>query len=174
MQTTQNISVSQLHDIVNAIYDEGAPVVREAYSAFDTPTREFKTKNDLLSDLTYSPGQDVKFFHYSIYYPESAGFTIEERINLEPEKCNGHTYRFSQAGWGLIFLQCNFETYPLIECRIAVNSRKRAELWASTYPGLQSPEAWAWNIVDRYAGKLVRKLRKHGKQAEQTAPADRR
>ncbi len=173
MQTTQNIFISQLHDILNAIYDEGAPVVREAYSEFDTPTREFKTKSDLLNDLTYSPGQKAKFFHYSIYYPESAGFTIEERINLKPEKCNGHTYRFSQAGWGLIFLQCDFKNYPVIECRIAVNSRKRAELWAPTYPKLRSPDAWNWNIVDRYAGKLVRRLRKHGKQPEPTAPADR-
>ncbi len=173
MQTTQNISISQLHDIVKAIYEEGAPVVKEAYSAFDTTTRSFITRDDLLKDLTYSPNQNVKFFHYSIYYPESIGFTFEERIDLKPDKCNGHTYRYKQAGWGLIFLQCDFKNYPMIECRIAVNSRKRAELWSSTYPEFQSPETWNWRIVERYAGKFVRRLRKHGKQAEQTAAPDR-
>ncbi len=170
MQTTQNISLSQLHDLVKAIYEEGVPVVKEAYSAFDTPARWFKTGDDLLKDLTYSPSRDVTFFHYSIYYPESAGYTFEERIDLNPEKCNGHTYRFSQAGWGLIFLQCNFQNYPIIECRIAVNSLKRAEKWSSTYPEFQSPEAWNWKIVGRHAGKLVRRLREYGKQIEQMAP----
>jgi hypothetical protein len=47
MQTTQNISISQLHDIVKAIYEEGAPVVKEAYSAFDTTTRSFITRDEL-------------------------------------------------------------------------------------------------------------------------------
>ena len=166
MQTIQHISVEQLHEIVGAIFDQGDVVVKQAYSAFDRPTRKFEDRNALIDDLSYHPGQEAALHSYAIYYPEAKGHTYEKRITLKPESCNGHTFRFSQEGWGLIHLQCDFRSYPKIECRIAVNSEARAANWHDTYPDYRSPNLWNWDVINKKAGRLVRLLRKHGKQAE--------
>lgn len=165
MQATQHISVDQLHEIISAVFDQGNVVVKQAYSDFDCPTRQFNDVKALVEDLKYQPGQEVSFFSYVIYYPEAKGYTNEERIDLKPESCKGHTFRFSQVGWGLIQLQCNFRDYPKIECRIAVNSRERAGNWYGTYPDYKNPDLWDWEVLKKKVGTLVRLLRKHGKQA---------
>jgi hypothetical protein len=160
MQTTQNISYEQLQEIVGAIYDQGDVAVKQAYSDLECPTLEFKSADALIKDMAYSPGQKVAFFYYSIYYLEARGYTFEERVELKPESCNGHKFRFIQAGWGLIALQCNFKQFPKIECRITVNSDTRAGNWSQTYPELKDPNLWDWKIINKKAGRLIRLLRK--------------
>jgi len=63
----------------------------------------------------------------------------------------------------LIHLQCDFRKPPIVECRIAVNSESRAGAWNETYPDFESPDAWDWGVIERKAGKLVRLLRRLGK-----------
>ena len=171
MQTIQHISIAQLREIICAIFDQGDVVVKQAYSDFDCPTRQFGDVEALIQDLSYQPGQKVASFSYVIYYPEAKGHTHEKRINLKPESCMGHTFRFTQEGWGLIQLQCNFRDYPKIECRIAVNSRVRAGNWFGTYPDYENPDMWDWEVVKKKAGRLVRLLRNTQKQAGQNVQA---
>src|SRR5574340_585483 len=106
MQTTQHISIEQLYEIVAAVFDQGDVVVKEAYSEFDCPTREFADASALIDDVSRQRANKAVFLSYVIYYPEARGYTYEERIALKPKHCKGHTFRFSQEGWGLIQLQC--------------------------------------------------------------------
>ncbi len=169
METTQQIFLEQLNEIVAAVFAQGPVVVRQAYSNFGCATREFADADALLDDLHYEPGVGDVFLQYTLYYPEAKGHTHERRIDLKPEACNGHTFRFCQEGWGLIQLQCDFRKHPMVECRVAVNSAIRASNWSDTYPDFQSPNAWDWAVVERKAGRLVRLLRKMGK-AGRTKP----
>lgn len=163
MQTTQHISLAQLEEVVEAVFSQGPVIVRQAYSNFGCNTREFADPKALLKDLYYETGVGDVFRQYAIYYPEAKGHTHERRIALKPELCNGHTFRFCQEGWGLIHLQCDFRNYPIVECRIAVNSESRAGTWSDTYLDFESPAAWDWGVIERKAGKLVRLLRRLGK-----------
>lgn len=161
MQTTHTISLEQLKEIADAIFDQGPVVVKEAYSEYDCPTREFLTADALMENMANGPILKGKaFFSYALYYPEAKGFVYEERIKLIPEKCHGHTFRFSQNGWGLIQLQCNFRHYPEIECRVAVNTSTRAFNWKQTYPEYKNPALWDWKIIEKKAGKLLRLVKK--------------
>src|SRR5262245_40223770 len=108
MQTTQPISVDQLHQVVAAVFAQGPVVVKQAYSDFDTTTREFLDVKALTEDLRRRPGKSDVFRNYTVYYPEAKGRIYERRIALKPESCDGHTFRFCQEGWGLIQLQCDF------------------------------------------------------------------
>jgi hypothetical protein len=54
-----------------------------------------------------------------------------------------------------------------------VNSEERAHNWSDTYPDLKSPDLWDWAVVKKKAGRLIRLLRKLGKQAEPRASPDR-
>jgi hypothetical protein len=150
MQAVKNVSFDQLKEIVNAVFEQGPVIVKEASSEYDSPTREFANASTLLESMSQTD-EKKRFFAYSLYYPEAKGVVHERKIKLIPEKCGGHTFRFSQEGWGLIQLQCNFRYLPEIECRIAVNSSARADNWKDTYP----------KIGNRHygTGRLLRKKR---------------
>jgi len=163
MQTSQQISMEQLREVVEAVFAQGPVVVRQAYSDLGCATKEFADAKALLDELHYEPGVGNVFRQYTLYCPEAKGHTHERRIALKPETCNGHTFRFRQEGWGLIQLQCSFQGFPIVECRIAVNSEVRAATWSDTYPGFQSPASWDWAVIEKKAGRLVRLLRRLGK-----------
>lgn len=163
MQTTQLITDAQLDEVIEAVYAEGRPIVREAYSDFDCPTETFPSASDLRANIEFVPGEKTSF-HYALYFPDARGFVLERRIELNAGAVQGHTHRFSQEGWGLVFLQIDFRQHPRVECCVTVNSAARARNWFTTYPHLKSPDLWDWKVVDRHAGRLVRLLRKLGKQ----------
>jgi hypothetical protein len=163
MQTAQQISLDQLHDVVAAIFAQSPVVVRQAYSDFGCTTKEFADTKALLDELHYEPGAGHVSRQYTLYYPEAKGHTHERRIALKPQACNGHSFRFCQEGWGLIQLQCDYRNHPMVECRIAVNSEIRAATWSDTYPDFQSPDSWDWAVVEKKAGRLVRLLRRLAK-----------
>jgi hypothetical protein len=170
MQTTQKISICQLQEIVAAIFDNGTVVVREAYSDYDCVAKEFGDAKALSDSLKDTNGRGRSFRSYTIYYPDAKGYAFEKRITLNPKSCEGHTFRFTQEGWGLIQFQCDFRNYPAVECRIAVNSSVRAGNWYDTYPEYQNPNLWDWDVIKKKAGRLLRLLRRLGKQAEQAKP----
>ena len=163
MQTSQQISLDQLCEVVAAVFAQGTVVVRQAYSDFGCATKEFADAKALLDELHYEPGVGDVSRQYTLYYPEAKGHTHERRIALKPQACNGHSFRFRQEGWGLIHLQCDFRKHPMVECRIAVNSEIRAATWSDTDPDFQSPDSWDWAVVEKKAGRLVRMLRRMGK-----------
>lgn len=170
MQTTQAISESQLDDVLTSIFASGHPVVKEAYSDFDASTKVFPTLESLQEHIDYTSGQKRKFFYYAIYYPAANGLVVEKRIELKPGAVKNHTHRFCQEGWGLVFLQITFEHPGAVECRLAVNSEKRANNWADTTDRLGDPDSWNWEVIKLHAGRLTRLLRKLGKQqAEQVS-----
>jgi hypothetical protein len=126
----------------------------------------FSSASDLEADIKFVP-EKKSYFHYALYYPDAKGYVSEKRIELKPKACRGHTHRFTQEGWGLIFLQLKFMNDQCAECRVAVNSNTRANNWRDTYPLLKSPDLWDWKVVNQHAGRIVRLVRKLGKKAEQ-------
>jgi hypothetical protein len=55
-----------------------------------------------------------------------------------------------------------------LECRVAVNTEKRANSWKETYPKMQDPRLWQWKVVERNARRIFRSVTK----ITQAAPAD--
>ncbi len=165
MQTAQQVSLDQLFEIVATVFAQGPVVVRQAYSDFGCPTKEFADAKALCDELSHEPGAGDVLRQYTLYYPEAKGHTHERRIALKPQACEGYRFRFCQEGWGLIQLQCDFRNHPTVECRIAVNSEIRATTWSDTYPDFQNPDSWDWAVVEKKAGRLIRLLRRLGKGA---------
>jgi hypothetical protein len=168
--TDQKISADQLRELVIVIYDQGPVVVKQAYSDLDLPARTFVDATALLEDLQFESGSFGRLRTYSIYYPEAKGYTYEERRRLKPEICDGHTYRFSQEGWGLIRMQCGFSIGDLISCRISVNRFTQVSRVASSYPELGDPERWDWNVLKIKANRLMHLLWKLGRRIRRHRP----
>lgn len=155
---------SHLEALAEAIYATGRPVVEEAYSAFEEDLRRFAAPSDLLADIDRRFSSRGRFAHYVIHYPEAKGAVRRKKIDLIPEKCGGKKFRYSVEGWGLIPLQLSLEQTGQVQCRIAVNSEKRAMAWFPTYPEHGDPRRWDWMIVEREVRRLVRILKKSPNQ----------
>jgi hypothetical protein len=148
---------------IDSIFETGQPVVYEAYSEYGQKIKSFLSSHELRIHIKLLIRNGEKFLHYAIYYPESKGYVEEERINLDPKKCKGATFRYAINGWGIIYFQCDYKNQPNLECRIAVNSSKRAEKWSGTYPNFKTPSLWDWKIVESNAKRLTKNLKKMSK-----------
>ena len=160
MQRTEKINAKSLFELVEISFSNGVIRFYEAYSAPDKEILEIKSLTEFKK--YYNQKSEVyKSFQFGLYYPESKGkFTID-RFDLDPKYCNGSTFKYKTSGWGVIYIQLSIE-HPesMIECRIAVNSEKRAKGWKDIYPQMGLPELWDWKIVNSKARKLIYNMKK--------------
>ena len=161
MQRQEFISRQSLEKIVDAVYD-GDPNVFEAYSDYDCEIKSFPNKESLITDISTELSKDNrhKSVYYFLIYPGSGGIIKKRKIDLDPKRSDGATYRYTAEGWGLIQFQLDLTNTEKISCRFAVNSEKRANKWSSTYPEFESPSLWNWVTVEKHARRLIRALRK--------------
>jgi len=142
-----------------AVFAAERPEVYEAYSAHDREPRAFTAAEQLDGFMLGQDAVSKASFDFAIWYPNCGGRIEKERIQLQPEKCEGHTFRYSIGGWGIFRLQGDFRRGPLIECRVSVNSYKRALVWEAHYPEWLGVEGWNWQMVEKHERRLLRKLR---------------
>lgn len=148
-----------LISLLDFIYRETDCRVFESYSEFGNDLREFNSTSDLLK--VFDLGQ-CKMQHDQIllklYSPSAKGDFLVEKINLNPEKCQGHAIRYSCGGWGLIQLYLGGIFEPekkIVHSHLGHNSEKRALKWASLYPEYGKPEEWDWKSLSSTSRKII-------------------
>ncbi|HEY3320337.1 MAG TPA: hypothetical protein VGP72_07720 [Planctomycetota bacterium] len=164
MQASAILNIPAFEGLLAYVFETGDPQVYEAYSEYGQKLKRFDTVLALNAHL----GEKIKKGRgsdYGIYYPDMKGTIQEARIALDPKKCGGHTFWYSLDGWGVIQLQCDVVTGRRVECRIAVNTRKRAKTWSRTYPEMGRPALWNWSAVESHAGQLIRRLKNLARQS---------
>jgi hypothetical protein len=159
MQSTATLSREGFTELAESLFELGPPVVFQAYSGYDQPLRSFRNWSEWIIDMESAFGTGQKSLLFALHYPDTKGHVAESKIQLDPKMCDGHTSRYSVEGWGLIQFQANLRHAPTIECRVAVNTRRRAEAWAGTYPELGDPCLWNWRLVQRHAGRIIRRMK---------------
>jgi len=77
------------------VYDLGSPYGQEI--------SEYKTVEEISSKLDLDNG-DKFDTTLQLWTPRHKGKLIFRKVDLDPKRCNGHTFRYSTDGWGLIQL----------------------------------------------------------------------
>jgi hypothetical protein len=152
------ITDEALRAVAAAIFQPANPLVVEAYSAFDAELCQFNSAKELVGYVLAQrelPGSSAQL---AVYYPEMGGGLVQTRIELNPTKCQGHSYRYTATGWGLISVHLSWSESP-VGSLISANTQKRARAWASTSPELGSPAEWDWESVGRHLRRLRRVLK---------------
>ncbi len=162
MQRTEQIEFQKILDIANSIFKESA-IAYEDYSKYDSELEEFDSKEDLIRHIENVKDNGDHSANYAIYYPAAKGYFFKEKIKLNPEKCDGATFRYRPNGWGLIHLQVDLRETTKPEVSITVNSEKRATAWEPTCPELKESNLWDWKYIEKQAGRLIRVLKKSSK-----------
>lgn len=64
---------------------------------------EYKNADQIISKFDLLNG-DKFSVTFQLWTPRHKGNILFRRIELDPKRCNGHTFRYSTDGWGLIQL----------------------------------------------------------------------
>ncbi len=160
MQKTEIVERKKIDEIMQLAFQIGEVQIFESYSEMEKKIVEIKDYQQYLDYLKEAINNEKKFIEFGLYYKEANGFIRIRRTTLNPKYCDGKKFRYNIEGWGIIYIQLDL-TEEKIECRIAVNTPKRAENWVKTNPGLKSPDLWNWKLVESKARKLIGELTKN-------------
>jgi hypothetical protein len=135
--------------------------VFESYSAFGSDLLEFKSVGMLKEK--FNVGQctnDNPSTFLQLVVPAASALYRIEKIDLSPEKCCGHTFRYRLDGWGLIQLYLGgLGPRGVVTSHTNHNSEARARAWQATYPDMGSTEAWDWTQVTSVSSAFNRYIR---------------
>ena len=119
-----------ISDVLDFVLSETDCKIFESYSEFDCELREFKSLSEVIKAYN---SKSVGLFLLQLWSPSVSSNFVIERIELDPQKCDGATHRFKIEGWGLMQLYFGRIQNNEIECsHFGHNSEKRARKWEST------------------------------------------
>jgi hypothetical protein len=159
MRGTRPMSLASVDSLMRTVFATGKPTVMENYSAYEAPPLVFTNHTDVLSFAEAESSKHAGAVSIAIHYPDMQGRLGVTRVSLNPEMCQGATYRFCCEGWGVIYTFLPVAAPVGIAPFVSANSEKRAMSLASTYPEWGSPQMWDWTAVSRHLRRLRRALR---------------
>lgn len=149
--------------VLRFVFDRLDCRVFESVSAYDSDLVEFTSFDQLWSRP--ETGKCIRKSHsmlLQLWPVKASNMVAISRIDLNPAKTKGATYRYRIEGWGLIQLYLGgLSELGLIVSHTNHNSEKRALHWAGAYQkALGHPGDWDWSIVRSQSGMLNRHIRK--------------
>ncbi|WP_313620333.1 hypothetical protein [Achromobacter sp.] len=135
----------------------------ESYSDFERPLRQFHSADEVLSQFerTYPNGKPWDTVYLQLYVLDAGPAFTPTRIELDPDRCGGATFRYSAAGWGLVQLHLNAPKAEYLgNSHTNHNSLKRAETWAPVVGLEAGPDAWDFERIIAFSSRLNRQIRK--------------
>lgn len=154
------ISTKAIQDISEAVFSKEDPHVTETYSEFDAKPKVFSSAGQLANYITEKLDQPKGFVDLSIVYPEMGPMPLLRKVELDPKRVKGHSFRYTWDGWGLISMQLASPEHSL-RSEISANSEARANKWSATHPEFGLPSEWNWAAVNKHKNRLKRVLKKH-------------
>ena len=147
--------------VLTYIFERSGCRVFESYSAFGAELAEFKSIAEISS--RYEIGECRGAAHsvlLQLVSPSASNEFAIRRIALDPNRCEGHTFRHAIEGWGLIQLYLG-GTGPngLVASHSNHNSEARAMKWADTHQSLGSPQRWNWQEISAVSTAFNRHIR---------------
>ena len=118
--------------LLDFLFAETDVRVFESYSAFGLELREFFSASDV--ERACALGEDPHGTGSAVLLQLWSSSVMDElttrRLNLDPVKCGGHTFRHTIEGGGLIQLYFGgIRGTVLTKSHFGHNSQKRAEAW---------------------------------------------
>lgn len=162
MQSTEILTQNQVIELVEFILLDSKNELFESYSEMEREIVRFKNSKEFEDYFRQKIANSVRNLTIGLYNSDSKGKFYISKIELNPKYCNGKTYRYRIDGWAIIFLDLKILTNSnAIECRVSVNTKKRAENWFDTKTELGNPELWDWKKVENITRKIIKKAKNY-------------
>lgn len=134
-------------EILGFIFKETDLHVYDLSSPFGQEICEYKTVVEISSKFDLDNGD--KFANtFQLWAPRHTGKPIFRKINLDPKRCNGHTFRYSTDGWGLIQLYFGgLKNNNLNQSHIGHFDQKEALILEDTNKINGLVNSWDWTEI---------------------------
>lgn len=163
------IDFSDFGDLVESAFQSETPRVSSSESDLGAPLQHFADAQAMVAKARQLAETGAHNYAFGLWYPSMKGLVYERRVVLDPPR-EGHDFRHSLSGWGLVHLHLYFTTGKTLQCRVVVNSEARAQAREARYPELGPVSDWDWRVVETLAFRLTRKLASMGRTAPVIQP----
>ncbi|WP_051362223.1 hypothetical protein [Solimonas soli] len=147
--------------LIDAAFESETPVVAAAESDLGAPLQRYADAAAIKAKAAQCIAAGVRNYAFGLWYPSMKGKLTERRIELDPPR-EGHSFRHSLAGWGIVRLHLYVTPPDVLQCRVAAHSQGRAMSRQDRYPDLGPASAWDWQAVENHVFRLSRRLAKLG------------
>lgn len=135
-----------LNDMDLCLYDLG--------SVYGQEICKYKIVDEITSKFDLENGRDFALT-FQLWSPRHGGKPIFRKIDLNPNYCEGHTFRYSTEGWGLIQLYFGgLENHQLSKSNIGHLTEKRAFIKESTNSVNGKVSVWDWKEIHVTSRKI--------------------
>ena len=146
-------------EILDFIFKETDLLVYDLGSQYGQEICQYKASDEI--SLKFDLEIDEFGTTFQLWTPRHKGKPIFRKVDLDPKRCNGHTFRYATEGWGLI--QLNFggvKNNELKLSHISHYNEKGALNWEDTnyLNGLVS--SWDWTEIQATSRKLKYQIHK--------------
>lgn len=125
MQSNTNLDRASLGELVVSIFESGNPEVYVRDTDRGEKAVVFASAhemNDFINAAIKAYGKSIGF---AVWYPETRGYVEKKTVSPDPNMGGKRSVRHAIRGWGLLALQLDFESLPLINCCISCSTRKK-------------------------------------------------
>ena len=140
--------------LLDFIFNETDLHVFDSSSPYGQNISQYKSAKEVSARFDLVNG-DKFAVTFQLWTPRHKGEPAFRKIDLEPKRCNGHTFRYSTDGWGMI--QLNFggvKNNILSLSHIGHFSEKDAAKWQGTNKFSGDIDNWDWKEVQATSKKL--------------------
>lgn len=145
-------------EILNFILHETDLQIFDMGSSYGQEISEYRATSEIVSRFDLRNGGKFSVT-FQLYSPRFKGDLVFRKVKLDPKRCNGHTFRYSTEGWGLIQLSFGgVKNNELNQSLIGHQSQKRAMMWERNHSMLGRVSKWDWTEVEITSRKLKNQI----------------
>ena len=149
--------------LLNWLFAEGTCRIFELSSQFDEQLKEFHSTEEVLAefDRVYTNGMRWHTVHLQLYVVGAGPSFVPRRVDLDPTKCGGATFRYAAEGWGLVQLYLSrAESNGLRNSHTNHFTAIGADKWIPLDPEKPSPDNWDFKRIAAFSARLNRQIKK--------------
>ncbi|NGY05208.1 hypothetical protein [Solimonas terrae] len=165
------ITLSDFDELVDAAFRPEAPRVASSESELGEALHHYADAAAIKVKAAQCVADGTHNYAFALHYPSTGRIVIERKVRFDPPR-DGHTFRHSWSGWGLIHLHVYVSEDEVLQCRVAATSRAWAEKRQDRYPELGPVSDWNWPQIESIAFRLGRRLAAMGKTGPVVQPSD--
>ena len=139
--------------VLDFIFEETDLQVYDLGSRYGEDISQYKSSSEIASKFDLEIDEFCTMFQ--LWSPRHKGEVVFKMVELDPKRCNGHTFRYSTQGWGLIQLYLGgLKHGRLNHSHIGHFNEKGALKHESNPNGNGLVSSWDWIEIQKTSRKL--------------------
>ncbi len=145
-------------NLLDFIFKETDLKVFDLASPFEQEISEYKSTDEILSKFDLENGGQSSAT-FQLWAKRFGGDILFRKVDLNPKYCEGHTFRYSTDGWGLIQLYFGEQKdNVLFHSHIGHFNEKGALKWEETNHFNGKVDKWNWKEIEQASRKLKNQI----------------